>query len=107
MSNGYTCIPSNVTFTRIDHVHSSTHQMRLSPGTLRGPSGIGTESRPTLHLLARLFFAAGGEPSSEHYFMDKPLLTEACGVVSDAEIVVITWDLPHVITITLRLVPRL
>ena len=44
--------------------------------------------------LARLF-AARGEPSSERYFMDKPLLTEACGDASDAEIIVITWGLYH------------
>ena len=43
--------------------------------------------------LTRLFFAAGGEPSSERYFMDKPLLTEVCSDASDAEIIVITWDL--------------
>ena len=54
-------------------------------------SEIGTESRPTLHVL---FFAVGGEPSSDRYFMDKPLLTEACSDVSDAEIIVIIWDLP-------------
>ena len=39
------------------------------------------------------FFAAGGEPSSERYFMDKPLLTEACSDVSDAEIIMITCGL--------------
>ena len=50
-----------------------------------------TESRPTLHMVSkRLFFAAGGEPSNERYFMDKPLLTEACSDSSDAEIIVIT-----------------
>ena len=54
-------------------------------------SGIGTESRPTLHVL---FFAAGSEPSSERYFMDKPLLTEACSDANNAEIIVITWNLP-------------
>ena len=43
--------------------------------------------------LARFFFAAGGEPSSERYFMDKPLLTEACSDVSDAEIIMITCGL--------------
>ena len=31
--------------------------------------------------------------------MDEPLVTEACGVVSDAENMD-PWDLPHVITIT-------
>ena len=35
-------------------------------------------------------FAVGGEPSSERYFMVKPLLTEACSDASDAEI---TWGL--------------
>ena len=48
--------------------------------------------------LARLFFAAGGEPSGEHYFMDKLLLTEACSDASDASdagIIVITWCLYH------------
>ena len=45
--------------------------------------------------LARLFFVAGGEPSSERYFMGKPLLTEACSDASDAEIIVITWGLHH------------
>ena len=45
--------------------------------------------------LARLFFVAGGEPSSELYFMDKPLMTEACSDASDAEIIVITWGLYH------------
>ena len=44
--------------------------------------------------LARLFFAAGCEPSSGRYFMDKPLLTEACSDASDVEIILITWDLP-------------
>ena len=43
--------------------------------------------------LAR-FFAVGGEPSSERYFMDKPLLTEACSDASDAENRD-TWDLYH------------
>ena len=45
-----------------------------------------------------IFFAAGGEPSSERYFMDKPLLTEACSDASDAsdaEIIVIIWGLYH------------
>ena len=45
--------------------------------------------------LIRLFVAAGGEPSSKHYFMDKPLLTEACSDASDAEIIVITLGLYH------------
>ena len=45
--------------------------------------------------LATLFFAAGGEPSSERYFMYKPLLTEACSDASDAEIILITWGLYH------------
>ena len=49
--------------------------------------------------LARFCFAAGGESSSERYFMDKPLVTEACGVASDAENRD-PWDLPHIITIT-------
>ena len=35
--------------------------------------------------LARLFLAAGGEPSSERYYMDKPLVTEACSDASDAD----------------------
>ena len=48
--------------------------------------------------LAR-FFAAGGEPSSERYFMDKPLVIEACSVASDTENRD-PWDLPHVITTT-------
>ena len=51
--------------------------------------------------LARLFFAVGGEPSSKHYFMDKPLLTEACSDASDAEII------EAYITITLRVLHRL
>ena len=50
------------------------------------------ESRSTLHVVSKIIFAAGGEPSSERYFMDKPLLIEAC---SDAEIIVITWGLYH------------
>ena len=35
--------------------------------------------------------------SSERYFMDKPLLTDACSNASDAEIIVITciWGLYH------------
>ena len=52
--------------------------------------------------LTRFCFAAGGEPSSERYFMDEALVTEACSVVSDAENRD-PWDLPHVITITGKL----
>ena len=40
----------------------------------------------------RFCFAAGGEPSSERYFMDEPVVTEACGVASNAED---PWDLPR------------
>ena len=40
--------------------------------------------------LARLFFAAGsGKPSSERYFMDKPLVTEACSDASDTASLVV------------------
>ena len=49
--------------------------------------------------LARLFFATGGKPSSERYFMDKLLVTEACSDASDAKNSD-PWDLPQVITIT-------
>ena len=52
------------------------------------------ESRSTLHVVSKIIFAAGGEPSSERYFMDKLLLTEACSDASDAEIIV-TWGLHH------------
>ena len=45
--------------------------------------------------LARLFFAVGDKPSSEHYCMGKLLLTEACSDASDAEIIMITWGLYH------------
>ena len=31
------------------------------------------------HMASKIIFAAGGEPSSKHYFMDEPLVTEACG----------------------------
>ena len=55
------------------------------------------ESRPILPRGQQDF--VGGEPSSVCYFMDEPLVTEACGVVSDAENMD-PWDLPHVITIT-------
>ena len=42
--------------------------------------------------LATLLFAVGGEPSSKHYFMDKPLVTETCSADNRD-----LWDLPHVI----------
>ena len=45
-------------------------------------------------MTSKIIFAAGGEPSSERYFMDKLLLTEACSDASDAEIIV-TWGLHH------------
>ena len=51
--------------------------------------------------LARLFFAVDGEPSSEHYFLYKPLLTEACSDASDAEVI------GDYITITLRVLQKL
>ena len=47
--------------------------------------------------LARLCFAASGEPRSERYYVDKPLVTKACSDVSDAENRD-QWDLPHVMT---------
>ena len=49
--------------------------------------------------LTRFCLAAGGEPSSKRYFVDGPLVTEACSGTSDAKNRD-PWDLPHVITIS-------
>ena len=51
------------------------------------------KSRLTLHVV-RLLFAAAGRPCSKCYFMDRLLLTGACSDASDAEIIMITCNLP-------------
>ena len=59
----------------------------------------GLEQNQLCTWLARLFSAAGGEPSSKRYFKDKPLMAEACSDASDADNRD-PWDLPHIMMIT-------